>query len=249
MFACLHVLCTAWGTVSPPASPRPAMGAGGCSGWSPPLRAMQGRGSAQSGTGERAPGFPFGAPSSCPRISQSPFPLQHPHRKERAGSSQKCSAEEKETETRPSTNVEPHAHPSLAPTPVAQRSQPGRAFVPPHREHASRWVRASGLRAMNRFRSPGRIPALFPLWCLRFAAWELRRPAACCLLSSGPASLLLWRRCPGRHRECAPGDRGVWPGQEAADRRLHCACGGGGGTACAWRGLVWRARSPLTLPP
>ncbi|XP_072876321.1 uncharacterized protein [Chlorocebus sabaeus] len=74
---------------------------------------------------------------------------------------------------------------------------------------------------MNRFRSPGRIPALFPLWCLRFAAWELRRPAACCLLSSGPASLLLWRRCPGRHRECAPGDRGVWPGQEAADRRLQ----------------------------
>uniref|UniRef100_A0A8I5NYY3 USP domain-containing protein n=1 Tax=Papio anubis TaxID=9555 RepID=A0A8I5NYY3_PAPAN len=159
LFACLHVLCTAWGTVSPPAAPRPAMGAGGCSGWSPPLRAMQGRGSAQIGTGERAVGFPFGAPSSPHRISQSPFPLQHPHRKERAGSSQKCSAEEKETETRPSTNTEPHAHPSLAPTPVAQRRQPGRDFVLPHREHACRWVRASGLRAMNRFRSPGTC------WC------------------------------------------------------------------------------------
>nr|XP_037857202.1 ubiquitin carboxyl-terminal hydrolase 26-like isoform X5 [Chlorocebus sabaeus] len=71
---------------------------------------------------------------------------------------------------------------------------------------------------MNRFRSPGRIPALFPLWCLRFAAWELRRPAACCLLSSGPASLLLWRRCPGRHRECAPGDRGTcWCGNREAN--------------------------------
>nr|XP_024646166.1 uncharacterized protein LOC105473997 isoform X2 [Macaca nemestrina] len=55
--------------------------------------------------------------------------------------------------------MEPHAHPSLAPTPVAQRRQPGRDFVLPHREHACRWVRASGLRAMNRFRSPGTC------WC------------------------------------------------------------------------------------
>lgn len=225
------------------------MGAGGCSGWSPPLRAMQGRGSAQRGTGERAPGFPFGAPSSPPRISQSPFPLQHPHRKERAGSSQKCSAEEKETETCPSTNMEPHAHPSLAPTPVAQRRQPGRDFVLPHREHAYRWVRASGLRAMNRFRSPGRIPALFPLRCLWFAAWELRWPAACCLPFPRPGLSAALAPVSRPAQRVAPGGRGVQPGREAADRRLHCACGGGGGTACAWRGLVWRARSPLTLSP